>query len=339
LLRRSGNGSGMIDFVMTDETTNISPKVQPNPADYEFDLGTTLKGMVSVRAHVPEDAMTASVLGTERSGHGVVIDDKGLILTIGYVVQEAESVWLIDHSRQTVPGHVVGYDQQSGFGLVQALTPLELPPIPLGNSADLMIGQSMILAGSGGRTQCVRSKVVGVREFAGYWEYLLDDAIFTQPAHPVWGGTGLIGEDGHLYGIGSLILQTVDQNGESSAANMIVPVDELKPILSDLCQYGQPQRAARPWIGWYVQDTREGLTVAGVVENCPADEAGVESGDIVTAIDGAAVDDLADMYRAIWGAGGAGVSIAVTISRDGSYHVVSIDSVDRRTRLKTAKLH
>jgi len=183
---------------MTDETTNISPKVQPNPADYEFDLSRTLKGLVSVRTHIPDDAMTASVLGTERQGHGVVIDEAGLILTIGYVVTEAENVWLVDHSGQTVPGHVVGYDQQSGFGLVQALARLELPPIPLGNSA-------------GGRAQCVRSKVVGVREFAGYWEYLLEDAIFTQPAHPFWGGTGLIGEDGHLYGIGPATSQTLDR--------------------------------------------------------------------------------------------------------------------------------
>lgn len=324
---------------MTDETTNISPKVQPDPADYEFDLGTTLKSLVSVRTHIPDDAMTASVLGTERTGHGVVIDDKGLILTIGYVVTEAESVWLVDHTNQTVPGHVVGYDQESGFGLVQALARLDLPPIPLGKSSDLMIGQSMILAGHGGRTQCVRSKVVGVREFAGYWEYLLDDAIFTQPAHPVWGGTGLIGEDGRLYGIGSLILQTVDQNGESSAANMVVPIDELTPILNDLCRYGRRQAATRPWLGWYVQDTRDGLTVAGVVENCPADEAGVESGDIVTAINGETVDDLADMYKAVWGSGGAGVNVSVTLNRDGSYHVVSIDSIDRRSRLKAAKLH
>lgn len=322
-----------------DEFTPISAGIQPNPADFDFDLKRCLQGVVSVRTQIPEDALTAAVLGTERSGHGVVINDQGLVLTIGYIVTEAESVWLVDHKDNTVQGHVVAYDQESGFGLVQALGRLELPVMALGQSKKLKIGERMVLAGAGGTTQSVEIKIAGIREFAGYWEYLLDEAIFTAPAHPSWGGAALIGQDGRLYGIGSLILQTVDQGGDTNAANMVIPIDLLPPILDELMMFGKRDKPARPWLGWYVQETREGLVVAGVVDDGPADTAGLEGGDAIIEVNGTAVDDLPDLYRNVWTTGLAGVDVTITFEREDIRQSTVVKSIDRGSRLKTAQVH
>lgn len=322
-----------------EEQPSISEAIQPDPAEFEFDLKRCLEGVVSVRTQIPEDGLTAGVLGTERAGHGIVINDQGLVLTIGYIVTEANSVWLVDHRNHTVQGHVVAYDQESGFGLVQALGRLELPVVALGPSKNLRIGQRMVLAGVGGTTRSVEVKVAGIREFAGYWEYLLDEAIFTAPAHPSWGGAALIGEDGRLYGIGSLILQTVDQHGETNAANMVIPIDLLPPILDELMMYGKRNKPARPWLGWYCQDTSEGVVVAGVVDDGPADAAGIESGDTILEVDGQSVEDLPELYRSVWNTGLAGVEIAVTFEREAQRHNTIIGSIDRGSRLKTASLH
>lgn len=322
-----------------DDFSPISAGIQPNPADFDFDLKRCLQGVVSVRTQIPEDALTASVLGTERSGHGVVINDQGLVLTIGYIVTEAETVWLVDHKDNTVQGHVVAYDQESGFGLVQALGRLDLPVMALGQSKKLKIGERMVLAGAGGTTQSVEIKIAGIREFAGYWEYLLDEAIFTAPAHPSWGGAALIGQDGRLYGIGSLILQTVDQGGDTNAANMVIPIDLLPPILDELMMFGKRDTPPRPWLGWYVQETREGLVVAGVVDDGPADTAGLEGGDTIIEVNGTAVDDLPDLYRNVWTTGLAGVDITITFEREDIRQSTVVKSIDRGSRLKTAQVH
>ncbi len=311
----------------------------PDPADYDFDLYRTLQSVVSVRTRIPEDAMTASVLGTERAGHGVIINDQGLILTIGYVVTEADSVWLVDHAGTTLPGHVVAYDQESGFGLVQALGKMPLPAIPIGRSASVAVGQSMLLAGSGGISETLKVHIAAVNEFAGYWEYLLDAAIFTTPAHPSWGGAALIGEDGHLYGIGSLILQTVNSRNDEQSANMIVPIDLLEPIMDDLLMYGARNQPARPWLGWFVHDTRDGPVVAGVSDDSPADTAGLLSGDLIIEINGEAVDDLPALYRKVWNTGPAGVDVEVLFERDGQQLSTHLASIDRNSRLKSASLH
>jgi len=329
-----------MDLVMSDDDfPTISAALQPNPADFEFDLKRCLEGVVSVRTQIPEDGLTAPVLGTERAGHGVVINDQGLVLTIGYIITEAQTVWLVDHKDSTVQGHVVAYDQESGFGLVQALGRLDLPVMALGQSKHLKIGERMVLAGAGGTTQSVEIKIAGIREFAGYWEYLLDEAIFTAPAHPSWGGAALIGQDGRLYGIGSLILQTVDQTGDTNAANMVIPIDLLPPILDELMMFGKRDKPARPWLGWYVQETREGLAVAGVVDDGPADTAGIEDGDAIIEINGEAVESLADLYRNVWATGLAGVDVTVTFERQDVRQSTIITSIDRGSRLKTASVH
>ena len=307
--------------------------------EVEFDVDAMLSSLVSVRSEVPEDALTAPVLGTERMGNGVVIGDRGLVLTIGYLVTEAQTLWITDHQGVAVPGHVLGYDQESGFGLVQALQPLPAPAMNLGVSAECDVGDPIVVAGHGGGDALVTGRIIAKREFAGYWEYVLDEALFTAPAHPNWGGAALVGSDGRLLGVGSLLVQTVSSSGEKGGANMVVPIDLLKPILEDMKLYGRPNRPARPWLGFLVQDVGSHLVVASTYDGCPADRAGVEVGDLIVEVAGEPIDGLAELFRKVWGIGPAGSDIPLTIVRDGEPRPVVLESIDRDARLKHGAVH
>ena len=325
---------------MTDEESeHLLPDNPPDPADHDEQVIKALDSVISVRTRIPDDAMTANLLGTEREGHGVVINDQGLVLTIGYVVTEASSVWLVDQRGTALQGHVVAYDQQSGLGLVQALGKLNLPPVMLGRSADLTLGQPMLLVGYGGVESTQQVQVGGIDEFAGYWEYLIDSAIFTVPAHPFWSGAALLGEDGLLYGIGSLILQTVDQDDAVSSANMVIPIDLLPPILNELLLYGKRNEPARPWVGWFAQESDEGLVISGLSDDGPADKAGLHSGDRILQVDDQPVETLPELFRAVWSAGEAGVDISVVFERNQETETTTISTIDRNARLKSASIH
>lgn len=313
-------------------------QVRPSQEDLDFDLAHTLTAIVSLRCQVPEDALTAQALGTERAGNGVVIDEAGLVLTIGYLITEAETVWITDHAGRVTPGTVAGYDQRTGFGLVQALGRLDLPAVPLGDSSQVQPADRVVMAGSG-EDQTINALVTARREFAGYWEYLLDDAVFTAPAHPNWGGAGMLDVQGRLCGVGSLLVQQVTQGGDTIAGNMVVPIDLLKPILDDLRHYGRSKQPPRPWMGMMVQDTTEGLVVAGVYEGCPAARAGVQVGDRVLAVAGSEPESLADLFRKVWAQGPAGARIPLTLARDEQVFEATLESVDRSTLLKTGTVH
>ena len=313
--------------------------VRPNPENYAFDLDAALDCVVSLRSQIPEDALTAGVLGTERAGHGVVIADDGLVVTIGYLVTEAESLWITTGSGVTVPGHVVGYDQVTGFGLVQALQPMNVPTMVIGNSETLHVSDQAILAGHGGRDYAIETVLIAKREFAGYWEYVLDEALFTAPAHPNWGGAALIGNDGRLLGIGSLMVQQITESGEQSGANMVVPIEILDPILDDLRMYGRRNEPARPWLGFLVQEVSHHLVVSGIYEDCPAHAAGLQVGDVIQEVNGQPVSGLANLFRRIWETGEAGVAIPLTIMRNRESMPITVQSVDRDTRLKSASIH
>ncbi|HIE19538.1 MAG TPA: serine protease, partial [Rhodospirillales bacterium] len=236
---------------MEELPPKIPTGMQPDPKDVSFDLALALSSVVSVRTEIPNDAFTAGSLGTVRRGHGVVIAEGGLILTIGYLIIEAASIWMLDANGRAIPGDVVGYDQETGFGLIRALGPAGLTLLPIGQSGDLSVGEKVIFAGNGGRTQALKSRVVSIREFAGYWEYLLDQAIFTSPPHPFWGGGALIGADGTLLGIGSLFVQDSATPSEPLDGNMVVPIDILEPIIKDLMTSGRSQKPKRPWLGMF----------------------------------------------------------------------------------------
>ncbi len=314
-------------------------EARPKPADLDYDLDRALAPVVSVRAEISEDAFTSSILGTERAGNGVVIDEDGLVLTIGYLIAEAGDVWLVSNDGTAVGAHVVAYDFDTGFGLVQALGPLGVPAMPLGNSSACGAGDDVVLAGHGGRRHAIGTKIVSKREFAGYWEYVLDEAIFTAPAHPNWGGAALIDAGGRLQGIGSLFVQNSRGGEAQSDGNMIVPIDLLPPILDDLLQYGAVKTPPRPWLGIYVAEAEDRLVVVGLAEGGPADRAGIRPGDVVVEVGGAPIGDLADLFRSIWTLGPAGSDIALTVWREGDALVRAVTSSDRNAFLKSPRLH
>ncbi|HEX9584666.1 MAG TPA: S1C family serine protease [Gammaproteobacteria bacterium] len=325
---------------MSDSTESGSGwHLQPDPRELTFDFDRVLSALVLVHTRVPENALTAEGLGTERAGNGVCISDDGLVLTIGYLVTEAEHVWLTTADGSTVQGYVVGYDQPSGFGLLQCTQAMGTPALSLGDSAALRPGDDVIVAGHGGIDHAINAKVSTKREFAGYWEYVLDEAIFTVPAHPNWGGAGLIGSRGELLGIGSLLVQQVTPSGESAGANMMVPINLLKPILDDLRLYGRRNEPARPWMGMLVQDVGEQLVVGNIYAGCPADNAGLKPGDVIVAVDGEPVHELAKMFRKVWSLGPAGVNIPLMVTRDGRRFEAVLHSIDRNDRLVSGKLH
>jgi S1-C subfamily serine protease len=317
----------------------VSPSVQPKPENYDYDLERALASVVGLRTIIPADAFTAETLGTERAGNGVLIRGDGLVLTIGYLVTEAQTVWITLIDGRAVPGHVLAYDQATGFGLVQALARLDMPALTLGDSASADVGDPVVVAGYGGRQRSVAARVVSKQEFAGYWEYVLDEAIFTAPAHPNWGGTALIGSGGDLLGIGSLQVQQAREGGQAEHLNMIVPINLLKPVFDDLLTLGRPNRPPRPWLGLYATEIENRIVIAGLAGRGPAERADLHTGDIVLAVGGAQVHDLAGLFRRVWSLGHAGVEVPLTVYRDGRTFEVRVESSDRGRFLKAPSLH
>ncbi len=324
---------------MDEEDWQIPAMLQPSPEQYEFDLDSVLKSVVSVQAQIPADAFTAGTLGTERAGSGVVIRDDGLVLTIGYLITEAETVWLTSPEGGGVRAHVVAVDQTSGFGLVQALGRLDLPSVEFGDSATLDAGAPVVIASAGGRQHAVRTEVVGREPFAGYWEYLLERPIFTSPPHPFWGGAGLFGTDGKLLGVGSLILQQKEPGGRKTDLNMVVPIELLPPILDDLLLHGRPSEPARPWLGLFCAEQGDQVQVQGVSPGGPADQADIRPGDRIISVGSAKVTDLAEFWRALWSSGPAGTSISLTLGRGRSRVPATVTSGDRAGFLRPPILH
>ncbi len=317
----------------------VSPAIQPKPEDYTFDLERALSSVVGIRSVVPADAFTAETLGTERGGNGVIIRADGLVLTVGYLVTEADTIWLNLIDGRNVPGTVLGFDQASGFGLVQALARLDLPALPIGRSSDAKVGQPVVIGAGGGRTRSVAARIVARQEFAGYWEYVVDDAIFTSPSHPNWGGTAAIGPDGDLIGIGSLQLQEGREQGPPGNLNMVIPIDLLAPILDDMQTLGRPNRPQRPWLGLYATEIEDKVVIVGLAKNGPAQRADLRTGDVLLSVGDHDVSDLAGLYRKVWAMGVSGVEIPVSIYRDGKTFATRIKSGDRQRFLKTPRMH
>jgi S1-C subfamily serine protease len=315
----------------------VPAAAQPRSEDYGFDLERALSAIVGVHALIPSDAVTADTLGTERAGNGVLIDD-GLVLTIGYLITEAQTVWLHLGDGRVVEGHALGFDAETGFGLIQALGKIDVPALPLGSSQKAEIGERVILGGHGGRTRSVAAHIAAKQEFAGYWEYLLNEAIFTFPAHPNWGGTGLISHTGELIGVGSLQLER-EREGRNEYYNMVVPIDLLQPVLNDLRRFGRTMRPVRPWLGVYSTEIEDKVVVVGIAPNGPAARAEIKTGDVILAVAGGGVSSLAELYRRIWALGEAGADVPMTLYREGVTFDVRVNSSDRAKFLKGPKLH
>jgi S1-C subfamily serine protease len=315
----------------------VPPAAQPRADDYSYDLERALSAVVGLHSIVPPDAFTADTLGVERAGNGVLIDD-GLVLTIGYLITEAETVWLHLGDGRVVQGHALGFDHETGFGLVQALGRIDLPTLALGSSRAAEVGERVVVGGAGGRTRSLAGRIAAKQEFAGYWEYVLDEAIFTHPAHPNWGGTALISHTGELIGIGSLQLERA-RAGKSEHLNMTVPTDLLKPILDDLRKFGRVNKPARPWLGLYSTEIEDKVVLVGIAPKGPAARAEIKTGDVVLAVKGDKVATLAGFYRRVWALGQAGVEVPLTLYREGVTFDVRVNSSDRMKFLKAPRMH
>jgi S1-C subfamily serine protease len=297
-------------------------------------IAKVLRSIVGVRATVPDDAFTASTLGTLREGSGVAIGD-GLVLTIGYLITEAEEVWLTTSEGRVLPGHALAYDQETGFGLVQPLGRLDVPALEFADAARAKPGDAVVLADGAG--QFVEANIVAMQEFAGYWEYLLEEAIFLAPAHPSWGGAALIDARGKLLGIGSLRLEISDE-GEDTGVNMVVPINLLPPILDDLLSRGRTAKLPRPWLGVYSAESDGKVVIMSVAVGGPAAQAGLREGDVITDVRDGEVAGLADFYRKVWDCGTAGAEVPVRIVRNGRDAWMRVKSADRGSFLKKPPL-
>lgn len=294
--------------------------------------------VTGLRTHIPPDAHTAPYLGTEREGYALVLDDDGLVLTIGYLLLECSEIEIMDADGNWVDATFVGYDSDVGFGMARATSDLDLGPAVRGSARDLAIGTPVIVAGQGGADHSIEAKVVSRRPFDGYWEYHLDEAIFTTPAHPNWGGTALIGPDGRVAAIGSLLVEDAVMDNQPSQGNMFVPIDLLEPIYDDLVTYGKARRPPRPWLGMFTAETQGVLVVTHVTTDGPAARAGIEPGDVVLRVNEEPVAGLADLYQCIWQLGEAGVGVQLTLVREGAGVEMMVQSGNRADFFKTPRI-
>jgi serine protease Do len=308
----------------------LSASAAAQPASVE-DLVTAV---VRINTHITPDGRTVQGLGREREGSGILIDADGLVLTIGYLMVEAYAAEVVDNNGRTVPANVVGYDHETGFGLLRTIEPLKLKPMPLGKSADVREGDPVLIASFGGPAMVSGAYVVAKREFAGSWEYLLDEALFTAPPHPAWSGAALISREGKLVGVGSLIVGDAARGGDKVPGNMFVPIDRLAPILGDLIAAGRTAGAGRPWLGLNTEALRGRLFVSRVTPGGPAEKAGIKSGDVIVGVSGEEAKSLADFYRKVWAQGTAGATVALDVLQDSQVRRFEVKSINRLDHLK-----
>jgi serine protease Do len=293
-----------------------------------------LAPVVRIKTVINPDARTTKNLGREREGSGIVIDENGLVLTIGYLMVEAHTAEVTTNDGRTIPANIVGYDHETGFGIVQAIVPLKIKPIGFGKSSALAKDETVLIASGGGASRAAPARIAAKREFAGSWEYLLDEAIFTSPPHPTWSGAALINREGKLVGVGSLIVGDAAGDGSGEAGNMFVPIDLLAPILGDLIADGRAARDPRPWIGVTTNEVLGRLVVSQVTPQGPAEKAGLRRGDVITGVGGESAKSLPDLYRKIWARGNAGATVPLEFEREGDSRKADVSSMNRLDHLK-----
>jgi S1-C subfamily serine protease len=295
-----------------------------------------LTGVVRLRTMAAPGAKSNATLGAQREGNGVLLAPK-LVLTIGYLVMEADEVEITDYKGRKLPGKVAAFDQETGLGLVRLLVPAQGEPMVLGDAKSLREKDAVLAAGA--RGNIAPAFITSRREFTGGWEYLLDEAIFTFPPIADWGGAALIEPSGKLVGVGSLFVRDSAGNGTSVPGNMFVPVDILKPILDELIENGQRKGAQRPWLGLTTFEDEDGVNVGRLSADGPADRAGLERGDIITAVGRTEVKTLAEFYRAVWSRGEAGVRVPLTVKRGGKELTMNVRSIDRSSFFAARTAH
>ena len=306
---------------------------QVDEARYQKLIEAT-NAVVGVKVKALADARSNATLGQEREGSGVLIGKEGLVLTISYLVLEADQVQVTDHQGQTVPAAVVAYDHATGFGLVRPIGKLAGRPIRLGSAAPVTQLDRLMIVTGGEEQNISIATVVSKRLFAGYWEYLIDDAIFTSPPRLDHSGAALINKDGELVGIGSLFVMDAVAPGEKLPGNMFVPVDLLRPVLDELVKTGQQAAGRRPWLGVNSLEEDGRVKVVQVNEESPAAAAGIQAGDIILSIDGQPVETLRGFYEALWTRGPAGVQVNLRVLHGPNVRDVTVTSIDRTDFMK-----
>jgi len=316
------------DGIGTREDVRATPVSSPE---------RVFNAVVGVYASVPDKAHTAQTLGTRRQGSGIIIDSEGLILTIGYLIVEADKITVLGSDGNPVPADYVAYDHETGFGLVRARKLVKPVSVRFGDSKHLNVGNRVLAISYEGHQPVVATKVVSRRSFAGSWEYLLDNAIFTSPAIDEFGGAALLGADGRLLGIGSLFVNDAAPSGRPVYGNMFVPIDALKPILADLITSGRRRSPAQPWLGIYPETAQGRVYISRLAAGGPGETAGLEPGDVIMGVAGKRVRDMEDFFRKVRNQGEAGVEVPLDIlkmdSVDLNIRAVKVRSQDRHDRL------
>lgn len=297
-------------------------------------LEELLDAVVRIKTFIAPDGRTVETLGRERQGSGIVIDQSGLVLTIGYLMVEAYAAEVTTNSGKTVPANVVGYDQETGFGLLRTTQPLRVHPIPFGKSKDLKPRDPVLIASFGGPDMAAPAFVVAKRPFAGNWEYMLDEAIFTAPPHPAWSGAALLSRSGKLVGVGSLVVSDAEGDSTRFPGNMFVPIDLLPPILGDLIVDGRISTPGHPWLGVTADEVRGRLVVSRLASGGPAEKAGLQSGDVIIAVNGGKTTSLIDFYQKVWAQGPAGTTVRLDVIQEGDVRHLNVKSVNRLDYLK-----
>jgi S1-C subfamily serine protease len=293
-----------------------------------------LSGIVRVKSFINPDARTRETLGREREGSGIVIGSDGLILTVGYLIVEAQSAEVTDNDGKQVAADIVGYDHETGLGLIRAAASLNARPLPLGSARDVAAGDAVMAASGGGLSAAGPVRIVSKRAYAGAWEYLLDEALYTTPALARWSGAALITRDGKLVGVGSLAIEDAPGKGRAEPGNLFVPIDLLQPILADLLADGRVSGPGKPWLGINTSERTGRLIVQRVTPASPAARAGIQAGDAIVSVGTARPRTLSDLYRAIWSTGQAGVTVKLGLERKGEPLAVDLRSVNRLDHLK-----
>jgi S1-C subfamily serine protease len=297
-------------------------------------LEDLVSAVVRIKTYINPDGQTVQSLGKEREGSGIVIDEDGLVLTIGYLMVEAHAAEIRTNAGRTVAATIVGYDHETGFGILRAIQPLKIKPLALGRSTDVQVNDPVLVVSGGGPDMVGPARVAAKREFAGNWEYLLDQAIFTTPPHPAWSGAALITREGKLIGVGSLIVGDTGGDGGGVPGNMFVPIERLPPILGDLIADGRVAGRGRPWLGVAADDMRGRLVVSRVTPGSPGEQAGIRRGDEIVGVAGEAPRDLPDFYRKIWAMGPAGATVPLDLLRGDVKRRVDVKSINRLDNLK-----
>lgn len=295
----------------------------------ELDLDKLLAPVIALEARIPDDARSAETLGTVRGGTGVIIDATGLVLTVGYLILEASSVDLLPNglAGERVPADVVAWDEITGLGLLRSRRPLGIKPMPLGSSADLGDGDAVITVGWERIDALLPSVIVERRPYAGYWEYMIDDALYVSPTHPAFPGAALISLDGKLAGIGGFA--HTDLGDENAVVDTVfIPIDVLKPVLADLLLAGRSSQS-RAWLGLYCEESDGELRVHHLPANGPAVRAGILPGDFVLAVGHTPVKTLPEFYRNLWSTVRPGERVTVKLRRGEDVLTVEVQSMDR----------